>query len=287
MSRIRLIAGELALELEPSVGGSIAAYTHAAQPLMRTTKPGYPDVLDAACFPLVPYSNRIRDGVFSFRGQELRLAPNLPPQRHPLHGVGWRAPWTAESVEGSRAVLSLDWPGGEWPWAFRAEQWFELDHQGLVATLIVENRSEATMPAGLGFHPYFPCPPGTVLDAPVTEVFPVDPDLFPTGREPAAGRYSLDQRRISGAGLDNGYGGWSGTATIRWPDGRGLRISGEPPARWFQVYAPVGEPVLCAEPVTHANGALNVPEDEAVALGLRLLEPEERLTLAARFDPLP
>lgn len=286
MTLVRLRAGALELALAPDVGGSVAAFSQGGRRLMRPAPDGYTDVLQAACFPLVPYSNRVRDGVFSFRGREVRLPPNLPPQRHPLHGVGWRASWTVTSAEPSRAVLALEWPGGVWPWPFQAEQAFALDDAGLSVALRVENTGRQAMPAGLGLHPYFPCPPGTVLHAPVTEVWPVDADLFPTGREPADGRYSLDQRAISGVGLDNGYGGWSGEALIRWPDGGGLRITAEPPARWFQVYAPEGEPVLCAEPVTHANGALNAPEAEARALGLAVLEPGEHLMLRARFDPL-
>lgn len=253
---------------------------------MRATPPGYEDVLESASFPLVPYSNRVRDGVFSFRGQEIRLERNNAPQRHPLHGVAWRRPWTVQEVSDHHALLVFDWPGGDWPWSFRAEQVFILDEDGLSNTISIENTSGSPMPVGLGLHPYFPCPPGTVLDTEVADVFTVDDELFPNGREPAEGRYALKQRVISGAGLDNGYSDWSGVATIRWPDGRGLRITGQPPARWFQVYAPENEPVLVAEPVSHGNGALNASEEEASALGLQVLTPGAHFTLSARFDPI-
>ena len=34
----------------------------------------------------------------------------------------------------------------------------------------------------------------------------------------AAGRYDLRERRIDGAGLDNGYEGWGGRAELRRPE---------------------------------------------------------------------
>ena len=91
--RVRLQAGGLALELAPEVGGSVASFTADGRPVFRSTPEGYGDVLQAACFPLVPYSNRVFDGAFAFRGREVRLARNNPPQRHPLHGLGWRSAW--------------------------------------------------------------------------------------------------------------------------------------------------------------------------------------------------
>lgn len=285
---VDLRAGRLSLALAPEIGGAIARYDleEAGErvPLMRPAPEGFTDVLEAACFPLVPYCNRVRDGRFTFRGLDVRLTPNMRPQRHPLHGVGWRGAWTVEAQSDASATLTFVWPGGDWPWPFRATQTFTLDDVGLAVSLSVQNTGAEPMPAGLGLHPYYPCPPGTVLDAAVEEAFTVDAELFPDGRTPATGRYDLNDRSISGAGLDNGYGGWGGEATIRRPDGRGLRLTAA--ERWFQVYAPADQPILAAEPVTHANGALNAPEAEQAALGLRMLAPGEAAALNARFDPL-
>jgi Aldose 1-epimerase len=51
-----------------------------AQPLMRPTTGDA--ILDVACFPLVPFSNRIADGNFSWEGQEIVLQPNFPGRAH-------------------------------------------------------------------------------------------------------------------------------------------------------------------------------------------------------------
>jgi aldose 1-epimerase len=74
-------------------------------------------VLDAACFPLVPYANRIRGGCFSFRGRTVRLAPNMTGDPSPLHGQGWLNPWNVEAASGSSAALIYRLEPGEWPWS--------------------------------------------------------------------------------------------------------------------------------------------------------------------------
>ena len=44
---------------------------------------------NAACYPLVPFSNRIANGRLVFDGQRFKLEPNWPGVRHPMHGEGW------------------------------------------------------------------------------------------------------------------------------------------------------------------------------------------------------
>ena len=78
---IALRAGKLELRLSPSIGGAIEAFERVAtgrpRPILRESHTPLEKVLDAACFPLVPYVNRIRGGHFCFRGRDVRLAPNM------------------------------------------------------------------------------------------------------------------------------------------------------------------------------------------------------------------
>ena len=79
-----LRAGDLSLTLAPDLGGSVLAFTRLGKDLLRPTPPGAADVLEAACFPLVPYANRIAEGRFTFGGRSASLAPNMAGQAHPL-----------------------------------------------------------------------------------------------------------------------------------------------------------------------------------------------------------
>jgi len=280
---VALRSGPFEVVLAPAVGGSIARFEHDGRPILRGAADGESDVLKMGCFPLVPYCNRIRGGRFDFRGREIVIAPNMAGDPSPLHGQGWLARWTIEWATKDEAILSFDHEAGEWPWSYEARQHFRLDGRGLGIALSCRNLSEGPMPCGLGLHPYFPCGGETALDTHVEDVWTVDEDVLPVERQPATGRYALAQRKICGQDLDNGFSGWSGSADISEPGAPAVQIS-SPNAGYFQVYSPEAGGLFVAEPVTHANAALNEPEERWASLGLRILEPGETATLDARIE---
>lgn len=285
---VTLTAGRLRLALIPSVGGAISAFEWtsegALRPIMRHCDRPLAKVGDTACFPLVPYVNRIRGGVFQFRGEEIRIAPNMAGDPSPLHGQGWLNPWTVELATEDRALLTYRHDAAEWPWDYEARQDFALDGDGLSVTLECRNLSPRAMPCGLGFHPYFPCGAATRIDTIVDHVWTVDDRVLPVAKLPATGRYALADRLVCGQGLDNGFDGWGGQATMTdpgWP--YDLRLT-SPDAHFFQLYSPRRGGIFVAEPVTHANTALNAPEAEWATLGIRILEPGESMSVTMRIE---
>jgi aldose 1-epimerase len=291
VSSVTLVNDRLRLELSPSIGGAISALEwgrdDGERPVLRKCHSPLKKVLDACCFPLVPYVNRIRGGCFGFRGREIRLEPNMPGDPSPLHGQGWLNPWTVEESSGSFASLSYCHEAGEWPWTYAARQDFLLDDSGVSARLTCCNQSDEPMPCGLGFHPYFPCGPQTRLDTKVACAWTVDEHVLPLAKVPAEGRYDLHDRRVCGQSLDNGFGGWAGEARMSDPDWPfEIRLS-SPEAKFFQLYSPPAGAIFVAEPVTHANAALNHPESEWRELGMRVLDPGESISLDMRLDVIP
>ena len=288
---LTLSSGKLWIELSPLIGGSISAFewrdAHASKAILRECHRPLEKVLDAACFPLVPYVNRIRGGCFEFHGRQVRLAPNMTGDPSPLHGQGWLGEWVVEQADEERAVLSFAHDAGEWPWRYEARQQFALEEHGLEVTLACRNTSEEPMPCGLGQHPYFPCGPQARIDTEVAAAWTIDEKVLPVERVPAEGRYDLCDRFVCGQDLDNGFGGWDGEARMSdpgWP--YGLRLS-SPDARFFQLYSPVQGGIFVAEPVTHANAALNAPEADWPELGMQVLEPGEEMSLTMRLDVIP
>jgi len=285
---VRLAAGALTVELNPSIGGSISGFHWNDQgrllALLRNCHSPLEKVLDAASFPLVPFVNRIRGGRFTFRGREVRLAPNMAGDASPLHGQGWLAAWTVAAADASSAVLTFDHAADEWPWAYAARQEFVLDESGLSLGLTCTNQAAEPMPCGLGQHPYFPCGAATRIDTNVTHAWTIDADVLPVDKVVADGRYDLRERLVCGQDLDNGFGGWNGETLLSdpgWP--YELRLSSLQ-ARFFQLYSPAAGGICVAEPVTHANAALNAPEAEWPDLGLRVLEPGETMRLDLRLE---
>ena len=284
MTGLVLVAGDYMVELMPEVGGSIARFRRGEQDLLRPAPAGADDAGAMACFPLVPFSNRIRGGVFTCDGREVRLAPNLAGDKSPLHGQGWRSKWTVEAADAASATLGFVHEAGEWPWRYESRQVFVLDAGGLAVTLSCRNLSPERMPCALAQHPYFPCDGATRLDTGVTDVWLIDEDVLPTERVAAAGKYLPSNGPVCGRGLDHGYEGWSGAATIDW--GRGAKVRMSAPAPRFQLYAPASGGMFVAEPVENANAALNLPQEQWAAAGIVMLAEGEERALTVRFDVL-
>jgi aldose 1-epimerase len=288
---LTLASGRLLMTLSPSIGGAISALEwsdgRSSQPILRKCRSPLEKVLGASCFPLVPYVNRIRDGRFTFRGREVRLRPNMAGDPSPLHGQGWLNPWTVEKSDKRSAVLTYRHEPGEWPWAYEARQEFSLEEHGLSARLTCRNTSADPMPCGLGFHPYFPCGAQTRIDARVEYAWTVDEKVLPVEKVPAEGQYDLQDRFVCGQHLDNGFGGWAGEAQMsdpEWP--YEFRLSSSE-AKFFQLYSPPEGGIFVAEPVTHANAALNAPESEWPELGMKVLDPGQSMSLDMRLEVIP
>ncbi|MDP9085419.1 MAG: aldose 1-epimerase [Pseudomonadota bacterium] len=284
MNWLNLVSGPLTLDIAPETGGSIARFRLADQDLLRPAAPGASDAGDMACFPLVPFSNRIRGGRFSCDGHEIRLSPNLAGDKSPMHGQGWRNAWDVEASDQRCATLSFIHEAGEWPWRYEARQLFELDNDGLTVTLSCRNLSPERMPCGLAQHPYFPCDGDTRIDTQVTDVWLIDDDVLPTEKILASGRLLPSNGPVCGRGLDHGYEGWSGEATVDWGRGARLRMTARAPR--FQLYAPLSGGLFVAEPVENANAALNAPQNAWEELGIVMLERGEVRSLAVRFEVL-
>jgi aldose 1-epimerase len=285
---LTLAAGPLVLTLSPRVGGSIAQFEYVRGahrvPILRGCKDASADILAMGSFPLVPYVNRIRGGEFRFRQRVVRLEPNMSGDPSPLHGQGWLGPWEVAEARNDEAVLRFDHEAGEWPWSYRAEQRFRLREEELELSLACTNRSEEPMPCGLGQHPYFHCGPSTRIETQVSDVWLIDEQVLPTEKVLAEGRYDLSDAAVCGMGLDHGFGGWSGTARVSDPDWPFELVMRSPDAGYFQLYSPPDGGIFVAEPVTHANAALNAPESEWVELGLTVLEPGESMSLTMQLD---
>ncbi|TCM21707.1 aldose 1-epimerase [Novosphingobium sp. PhB165] len=284
---IVLGAGDYRLELDPARGGSVTRFDWQGKALMRPASG--PSIFDVASFPLVPFSNRIAHGRFRADSREVALAPNFPgsDHPHPLHGFGWLAAWDVVEASDFHAVLQHVHPAGEWPWAYRARQVFHLDESGLVLGLSVTNLSAERMPAGLGFHPYFPRDHATRYRGAhrgewrnTAECLPLMLDTRGEARDWWEGE-PVDARAV-----DTAYTEREGPLTIEWPL-RNLALTLAPSdiLGTTVVFTPAGEDYFCVEPVSHATDAHNREPEElawlapgestraSVALSARALTP--------------
>jgi aldose 1-epimerase len=273
------------LVLKPEVGASIGRFSYAGVPVLRTVSAAVAHAADSCCYPLVPFANRIENGLLRFGGEEIRLPPNMGDHPHPLHGHGWLENWRIASCSASAVVLAFDHARDTWPWAYTAEQSFSLGEDGLKIRLSVRNRADKPMPVSLGLHPFFPRRPGTVLTASIDGVWLGDATTIPTARVAPARVLDLPGGvALKGAPfVDNCFTGWDGKARIDQPDlGIALTMQASPACGFLHCYLPEGADFFAAEPVSAMPNSFNRPEEPA-ATGAQSLPPGERFAIEMRL----
>lgn len=246
----------------PEVGGALVGVRYKGGDVLRPTPPAATqsgDPLAMASFPLLPFSNRIRDGRFSFQSTEVSLPASAQHPPHALHGYGWSCPWYPEVTSATECIMVLEYPGDDWPWRFRAEQRIRISETSLSLSLSVRNEAATAMPLGLGFHPYFARTPGCRIQAPVDGRWASDAERLPMSHEPVTGEMSLRTPTVlNGLDLDHCFTGWTGDSIITWPEkGLSVRLRASKLLRFLVLWTPKGADFFCIEPVSHMIDAFN------------------------------
>ena len=159
LSEIELQHGALRLAACPALGGAITRLSVGGLDLLRPWD-GSDSVRRAGCFVLAPFSNRVGEAAFEHEGRRYPLRRLSEDHPLPIHGVAWKRAWSV--IEQDSATLSLRLthrPDGDavldWPFAFELEHRLQLVDDALHLKLSLRNMDNRTMPAGLGWHPYF------------------------------------------------------------------------------------------------------------------------------------
>ncbi|MEZ4675594.1 MAG: hypothetical protein R2932_15290 [Caldilineaceae bacterium] len=294
MSEITISNDHLRLTVDPDQGVNVlAGYVQQARrwlPFMPDVREGSSD-LKASSFLLVPYSNRIENGHFTFQGQVYQLANGA---RHASHGDVRGRAWQIEQQNATAIHCTLDsrhFTDVNWPWPFTTTVRYAVQGQTLSSQLTVTNQGTMPMPAGLGWHPYYNrtltrAGEPVLLHFQVTSVYPdANDNRIPSGpAQPLAPHQDFRTERVLEPGnfIDACFYGYDGGGTIIWPES-GIRLTYRAPApcRHLILYNPA-KPYFAAEPVTNANNGINLLAAGDPTSGMQCLQPGE--TLTATFD---
>lgn len=279
LERLSLRNDRLLAEIVPQAGGGLARldWLGGAAPaaLLRALSDEVQDAplpSQLACFPLLPWSNRMASGGFVFEGRQHVPAPNREGEPCPIHGDGWQQAWQVVSHEPESVLLHLERRDAR-PFAYEAELRYTLEGDALVVELTVRNAGRIALPFGLGLHPWLPDPSGARLQARATQVWLSGPDKLPSMRSLLLPPWNFAvPSPLPEDGVDNVFEGWDGAARIVWP-GRTLALAIEADMEFFILYAPPGRDFFCFEPVDHPINAHNMPGHP----GLTVLAPGARL----------
>jgi aldose 1-epimerase len=287
---IALSDGIARCDVAPQAGGSIAGFwweTGARTDWLRPSRPADVARGDAeamACFPLVPWGNRIRDARFRFCGRDVAL-PALGPQA--IHGHGWRGAWNVVDRAPGQLVMEYRHEPDAWPWCYVARETVTLAEGALSLTLELENLSDSVMPAGLGFHPYFPRRPGALLQADARGMWRNDGDTLPHDLAAIPEPWDFTAARPLADAIDNCFTRWDGRALLQWPRQQArLGLAADWPILSFlMVYTPPARDFFCVEPMSHCPDAVNLARTGAAENGLRVLAPSARRSATMTLTP--
>jgi len=286
-----LAAGAMRATVRAEAGGRVAALWREeidgrrTDLLMPMTDAVYDPFVwpKTGSYPLVPWSNLIRDSRFRFDGAEARVVPNPTTAPHALHGFAQMRPWNVTAATDATLDLNFAHVPSEvapWPWAFESTQHLVLAPDGLSVEIAVKNLSDKPMPAGLGAHPFLMVRHGDRIRFACREQWQTDASGFATGRREAAAPYDAPQDATA---RTQHYAGWDGRATIERPDGTRIEIAATAPLDQLVFHVPAGGAYACLEPVSHVVDAFNLAPAGVEGTGLRRLAPGERLAAMVKI----
>ncbi|MGY1617811.1 aldose 1-epimerase family protein [Geodermatophilus sp. SYSU D00691] len=232
---------------------------------------------------LLPWPNRLRDGRWTWDGEELQLEIASTKRPVAMHGlVSWQ-PWSIlDRSEGVLSVGTVVEPRPGYPFRLAVAVDYALSADQLDVTLRVGNAGHTPAPFGAGMHPYFGVgarEDGGLAEAeltlPARTLVVVGDDGLPTGEtrpfDGAVGR--IGDRRFDDplTDLARDDDGWA-RVRLAGPAGE-LTVAVDEGWPWLQVYSgdtlPAGERrrSLAVEPMTCPPNAL------ADGVDLVVLEP--------------
>lgn len=242
-----------------------------------------------ASFPLVPWSNRIRDGKLLWAGHTFQLRTD-PHDGTARHGAATEFPWAIVEQDDARVVLeftSREVYGINFPWTFTARFEYALDGDRFTWSMSVTNTDHETFPAGLGHHPYFvrqlTMPNGTVSTEPYLTIncdqsYELIDALPIAAAGPVAPRADFRTSRPLGSEVvdDCLTGRTSPTvAVIDYPDHLTVTMHAGELLSHVIAFAPQGAPFFAVEPVTNANDAFTLDAQGVKGTGVFLVQPGE------------
>jgi aldose 1-epimerase len=278
------------LGLVPTLGGGVAAWQldrgEERLDLFRPWDGLSVDRYTLAAFAMAPWCNRISGGGFTHAGQFYPISHNRENEPYPIHGDGWLQPWALTQPRDDSLVMTLEsyrFNGN--PHEYQATQTFTLKAWGMEQTVSLVHVGREPLPYGIGIHPWFVRTARARLRAVVQGVWKTAADPLPIAHtEEFPPTWDLRESvAVNGTLIDNAYTGWSGAASIEWPEHR-LKLDinvAELTQSHCHFYRPPQGATFCFEPVSHPINAFHLPGQP----GLKVLRHEENLTFKVQWRP--
>ncbi|MEL7559242.1 aldose 1-epimerase [Stutzerimonas chloritidismutans] len=289
LTEVELQHESLRLSVCPALGGAITRLSVDGIDVLRPWD-GSDSVRRTSCFVLAPFSNRVGDAGFVHEGVRYALRNLSAEHPLPIHGVAWKRAWRLTAQTSTSLRLTFTHQPEEdgvldWPFAFEVEHEIKLDDTGVALQLRLRNTDSRSMPAGLGWHPYFLRHETCRLQFEAQAVWQNDTQNLPSQKTPIPAGWDFSaEKPLQQPGLDNCFVGRTRPVTVRWPDKRvELTMHPSESLDHMVVFTPPAEMGFFAvEPVSHANNALCM--DDPITNGMRVLPPAETMQVSCKLQ---
>ena len=289
LNPILLTDGDCEVGVLPELGGCLSHFIqrnnndvyHWLKPL--ELKNSDPKAEFSACFPLIPFSGRIKKGQFKHLQQTINL-PCHTGEPNALHGDGWLFPWHVKKCDKNSLTMELKTPNNGWPWPYRASQNVHIKDNILSLMLTYKNISCSIVPVGLGFHPWFPA--GATLQTELKELWQINADNLFKCIETIPEKWNFTQHReLANTDIQHGFTPWHTTAYLKWKERSSyLSITGSEELSHLIIYTRHPSGNFCLEPVSHSVDAFNLQNDGVPGNGTRYLNAGASLTVSMKIE---
>jgi aldose 1-epimerase len=292
IARERLENDDIIVEMSPACGGSLTRFDYKLAdqriPILRRCDDSLVDQLSpfgASCFPLLPYSNRLRDGRFEINGRQYQHSLNCPPEKHSSHGDAWMRQWRVGDISDDRIELFLDPDDGQ-PVRYLGSQIVRLENGTVSIQVQVTNKDEIRAPFGIGVHPYFRRSPDAQLACRLERQWILDDELMPLRNVANPLNVKMEKGILIRDLPESGaFCAASTDAQILWPsDGLRLDIQSNPPMQHAIIWCPTGQDFFCYEPVSHMIDGFNRDRAGVRNTGVEFLDPNQSFEATWTFS---
>ncbi|MDX2162539.1 MAG: hypothetical protein SF162_14545 [bacterium] len=274
----------------PQTGASIAygrvRAGDAWHDVMRpTAESDYNNSSKCASFIMMPWCNRIRDGLLVF-GDERHTLRTEPDDNTARHGDVRKRPWQVIDSSTTHVRMVFDsaaFPDINYPFHFSAQAVYTLVERDFIWRLSLTNAADRPIPAGFGHHPYFVREPHAALRAleipcdarfHLVNTLAVAPPLPVTETDDFRAARPLDDVQH-----DDLYTQRRGGAPARLIyDAFEVHMHADPLFLHLLLYAPTGAPFYALEPMTNANDGFNLLANGIDGSGVFVLAPGETVS---------
>ena len=162
---------------------------------------------------LLPWPNRIRDGEYTWDGEDLHLPLTEPERSTAIHGLVCWQRWGVVEQSASAVVLAVEPPATPgYPFQISARIRYALLDHGLTVEVTTRNIGAVDAPYGVGFHPWLSPGAGSLDDCELqldaTAWIPTDDRLLPTGIADLTDEFDFRAgRRLGRTALDDAFVG--------------------------------------------------------------------------------